>query len=96
MKQIPGSQRLNVRGWEGLPADPPVTSLDLFDNDPRRTRPRRHHDRLRRENAANRHRVALVVVCAQHCARFIAGGSKTSIQLDARRLLDRAERDQLM
>jgi len=37
-----------------------------------------------------------VVVCAQHCARFIAGGSKTSIQLDARRLLDRAERDQLM
>ena len=86
MKQIPGSQRLNVRS-------PPLTSSTTTHAAPD---PGRHHDRLRRENAANRHRVALVVVCAQHCARFIAGGSKTSIQLDARRLLDRAERDQLM
>src|SRR6185436_13716273 len=57
---------------------------------------RGHDDRLRGEDAADRHRIALVVVGAEHAARLVAARVEAAIDLRARIGLDGSERDELV
>jgi hypothetical protein len=55
-----------------------------------------HDDGLRGEDAADGHRIALVVIGAQDAARFLAAGIETAIELFACVLFDRTESYELM
>jgi hypothetical protein len=71
-------------------ADGAVPAADVIPN------ARRHHNGLRREDAADRHRVAFVMVRAEHAARFITAFLETSLELRARIPLNRPECDQFV
>jgi hypothetical protein len=51
---------------------------------------------LRSEDAADGHRVALVVIGAEHAARLVAALLETAIELCARILFHGTEGDELM
>src|SRR5262249_37033645 len=71
-------------------ADGAVPASDVIAN------ARRHHNGLRGEDAADRHRVALVMIRAEHAAGLLAAFGEASLELRAGILLNRAKREEFM